>query len=110
MRDDRQRILDILEAIEKIEKHTSGGKAAFEEDELIQTWVVYHLLIIGEAASKISDAIKEKYSAVPWRKIIGMRNTLVHGYFGVDADVVWAVVKNDLPTLKESLGNPPLPL
>lgn len=103
MRDDRQRILDILEAIEKIEKHTIGGKAAFEEDELIQTWVVYHLQIIGEAASKISDTSKEKYSAVPWRKIIGMRNTLVHGYFGVDADVVWAAVENDLPSLKETL-------
>ncbi len=103
MRDDRQRILDILEAIEKIEKHISGGKTVFEEDELIQTWVVYHLQIIGEAASKISDAVKEKYSTVPWRKIIGMRNALVHGYFGVDADAVWAVVENDLPMLKESL-------
>lgn len=104
MRDDRQRILDILEAIEKIEKHTIGGKAAFEEDELIQTWVVYHLQIIGEAASNISDAGREKYPSVPWRKIIGMRNTLVHGYFGVDTDVVWTAVKNDLPSLKEALG------
>lgn len=85
MRDDRQRILDILEAIEKIEKYTGGGQAAFERDELVQIWVIYHLQIIGEAASKISDDVRGEYSGVPWRKMIGMRNLLVHGYFGVDA-------------------------
>ena len=57
MRDDRERLLDILEAIERIEKYTSKGREVFKDDELIQTWVVHHLKIIGEATRALSSEI-----------------------------------------------------
>ncbi len=105
MRDYNERLLDILEAIENIEKYASRGHEAFEHDELIQTWIVHHLQIIGEAASTLPESFREKYPEVPWSKIIGMRNILVHNYFGVDVDVVWAVVVNDIPDLKQKIKN-----
>jgi uncharacterized protein with HEPN domain len=83
MRDYNERLLDILEAIENIEKYASRGHEAFEHDELIQTWIVHHLQIIGEAASSFPDNFRERYPEVPWSKIIGMRNILVHNYFGL---------------------------
>lgn len=103
MRDYRERILDILEAITQIEKYAARGREAFENDELVQTWTVHYLEIIGEAARALPDDFKQKHANVPWQKIIGMRNILVHHYFGIDADVVWAVVKNDLPDLKKKI-------
>jgi uncharacterized protein with HEPN domain len=105
MRDYNERLLDILEAIENIEKYASFGHEAFEHDELIQTWIVHHLQIIGEAASALSDCFREKYPEVPWSKIIGMRNILIHNYFSIDVDVVWAVVVNDIPDLKQKIKN-----
>jgi uncharacterized protein with HEPN domain len=88
MRDDRERLLDIQESIVHIERYTSQGRAAFDQDELIQTWVVHHLQIIGEASRGISQSLRDKYPAVPWTKIIGMRNILVHLYFGIDKEIV----------------------
>ncbi len=99
MRDDRERLLDIQEAIENIQKYASRGKDAFREEELIQTWVLHHIQILGEAAAKISDEFQEQHSEIPWFKIVGMRNILVHDYFHIDIDVVWSVVENDLPVL-----------
>ena len=100
MRDDRERLLDILEAIERIEKYTSKGREVFEDDELIQTWVVHHLEIIGEATRALSSEVKQNYPKTPWTQIAGMRNILVHQYFGVDSSAVWNAVDRDLPTLK----------
>jgi uncharacterized protein with HEPN domain len=103
MRDDRERLLDVLDAIEGIRKYAARGKNAFKEDELIQTWILHHLQILGEAASRISDDLREQYHEIPWHKIIGMRNILVHDYFAIDIDVVWSVIENDLPELERSI-------
>lgn len=78
MTDDEGRLRDILEAIEKIEKHTDGGRRAFDDNELIQVWVVHHLQIIGEAASRLSPEIRSAHPEVPWSQRIGMRHVLVH--------------------------------
>lgn len=80
MRDDRERLLDLREAIERIEKYTAAGRSALERDELIQTWVIYHLQIIGEAARALSPELRDRYPYIPWSKIIGMRNILAHRY------------------------------
>ena len=96
MRSDRERLLDILEAIEKIEQHALISRDAFDENELIQVWVVHHLQIIGEAVYQISPEMLEQYSYVPWNNIIGMRHILVHGYFETDIDIVWNVLQNEL--------------
>lgn len=100
MRNERERLLDILEAIERIEKYGEEGKDAFEADELIQTWIVHHIAIIGEACRSLPNEFQAEYTSVPWADIIGMRNILVHHYFGIDTDAVWSVVERDLPELK----------
>jgi uncharacterized protein with HEPN domain len=103
MRDDRERLLDVQEAIGRIEKYASRGRQAFETDELVQTWIVHHIRIIGEACRALSDALKKRYSNVPWPEVVGMRNILVHHYFDVDSDIVWSVVERDLPVLKSQV-------
>jgi len=105
MRDEKERILDILEAIERIQKYAARGRDAFEQDELIQNWIVHHLQVIGEAAANISCEFTDAHPEIPWPKIIGMRNILVHHYFGIDLNVVWSAVENDLPLLAENLKN-----
>lgn len=100
MRGDRERLIDIVEAIERIEKYASRGRPVFDEDELIQTWIVHHLQIIGEAVRALSPETVSKSDEIEWAKIVGMRNILVHNYFGIDADIVWAVIENELQDLK----------
>ena len=100
MRSERERLLDILEAIERIEKYAEEGKDAFESNELIQTWIVHHITIIGEAFRTLPDDFQAQYASVPWADIVGMRNILVHHYFGIDRDAVWSVVERDIPELK----------
>jgi uncharacterized protein with HEPN domain len=103
MRDDRERLQDILEAIERIEKYAQQGKAIFEQQELIQTWVIYHLQIMGEAARATSQDIKARYPQIPWRDASDLRNLTVHEYFRVNLEIIWDIVQNDLPLLKQQI-------
>lgn len=105
MRDDRERLLDIQEAIERIEKYAVKGRESYEQEELIQTWILHHLQILCEAARAVSAEFKHKHPEVSWQQIAGMRNILVHHYFGIDASIVWAVVENNLPVLKQQVGD-----
>lgn len=100
MTDDTERLLDILEAIERIEKYAVHGHDRFEQDELVQTWIVHYVQIIGEASAQLSDELHSANPQVPWRQIIAMRNILVHVYSGVDLDEIWLVVERDIPVLK----------
>ncbi|MCP4591023.1 MAG: DUF86 domain-containing protein [bacterium] len=101
MRDDRAYLEDILEAIERVQRYSGRGRGAFDADELIQTWVVHHIQILGEAVGKLSDDFKQRHPEVPWALIKAMRNVLVHYYYGIDLDKVWGVVERELPTLKQ---------
>lgn len=103
MRDDRSRLQDILDAIKRIERHAKRGRRVFEEDELVHTWMVHHIQIIGEAASKLTSSFQRTHQQVPWPQIIKMRHVLVHDYLGVDLGEVWAVVEKDLPVLKRQI-------
>jgi uncharacterized protein with HEPN domain len=103
MRDDQARLLDMLEAIEKIERYSCIDQEVFARDELIQTWMVYHLQVIGEAVTQLSDEFRARHDDIPWRAIAAMRHALVHAYFRVDLDEVWSAVKNDLPGLKSRI-------
>jgi len=75
----------------------------FDQNELMQTWVVHHLEIIGEAALAIPQDFRNLHPEISWRQINGMRNILVHHYFGINQDRVWAVVEQDLPVMKTSV-------
>ncbi|MFC1677463.1 DUF86 domain-containing protein [Planctomycetota bacterium] len=103
MRDDTEKLLDIAEAIDRIKKYSSRGRKVFDKDELVQNWIVHHLQVLGEAAAKTSDDFRANHPHIPWPKIIGMRNILVHNYFGIDLDVVWSVTVKDLPALEEDI-------
>lgn len=103
MRDTIERLRDIQEAIIRITKYSVLGRQKFEEDELVQIWIIHHLEIIGEAVRAIPQDFKNLHPEVPWKRINGMRNVLVHVYFGVDKNVVWSVVEEDLPALKASV-------
>jgi len=103
MRDPRERLLDMVEAIEKIERYSAKGRAVFEKEELIQTWIVHHLQIVGEAAGKLGREFQDQHPLISWPQVVAMRNVLVHEYFGVDLEEVWRVVERDLPDLKRKL-------
>ncbi len=103
MRDSRERILDMLDAIERVGKYASQGRKAFETGELIQVFIVHHLQILGEAAYKIPPAFRKHHPEIHWDSIQGMRHILAHDYFQVDLEVVWGVVEKDLPDLKQKL-------
>ena len=95
----------ILQSINLIEEYTSGKtKDDFLKSVALQDMVLRRLEIIGEAVKNIPEEIRQKYSDIPWRKIAGMRDKLIHGYFMVDIEFTWGVVKKDLPGLKEQIS------
>ncbi len=103
MRDDNERLQDIIEAIEQLEKYARQGKTVFKQQELIQIWIFYHLQIIGEAARVISQELKARYPNIPWRDISDLRNLIIHEYFRVNLDIIWDIVQNDIPPLKQQI-------
>ena len=105
MRDDRGRLQDILDAIKRIERYAKRGRRVFEEDELVHTWMIHHIQIIGEAASKLTPTFRKTHHQVPWPQIIKMRHVLVHDYLGIDLAEVWAVVERDLPAMKKQVSD-----
>ena len=103
MRDDAERLLDILKAIDRILEKTSAGRKAFDQDEMLQVWVLHHLQIVGEAARCLSQEFRQQHPDSVWSGAVGMRHILVHHYFEIDAEQVWKVVEHDLPALKKTV-------
>ena len=100
MRDDSERLRDIVEAIDNIERYAYRGKELFDRDELIQVWIIHHLQIIGEASAAMSLNFIANHPEIPHRDMSDFRNVLVHEYFRIDPEIVWTVVIRDLPILK----------
>jgi uncharacterized protein with HEPN domain len=95
----------ILDAIAKIERYTSVERQAFLDQSHWQDATIRQLEIIGEATKRLSPELRSRYSDVPWRRIAGLRDVLIHDYMGVDLDAVWQVTQKDLPALKEQVGS-----
>lgn len=105
MRDYKLYLDDILEAIKRIERYVKAKPpTGSKKDTLVIDGVVRNLEIIGEAAKNIPGEIKGKYPEIEWKKIAGLRDILVHEYFGVDLDVVWDIIRNKLPPLKKQVA------
>lgn len=103
MKDNKVYLLQILEFIGKIESYTRGGRDEFLNSPMIQDAVIRNFELIGEAAKMVSDQIKKEHPDIPWRKIAGFRDILIHRYMGVDMDAVWNVVISDLPAFKAGI-------
>ena len=103
-RDYKLFIKDIVDAIESIEKFVAGMNfEEFKNDDKTVSAVVRKLEIIGEATKNIPDEIKEKYPKLPWREMAKIRDKLIHSYFSVDFEIVWKVIKEELPLLKPEI-------
>jgi uncharacterized protein with HEPN domain len=98
---DRARLQHISEAIKEIEKYI--GNSSFEEfqsNSMMQFATVKQLEIIGEASNQLTEHFRKLYKEIEWREIIGLRNILIHEYFGIDTKIVWDILKMDLPQFK----------
>jgi uncharacterized protein with HEPN domain len=104
MKNDKFYLHHILDAIEKIEEYTARKTfKSFSANDMMVDAVTRQFEIIGEAANGISTHFQEKNSQVPWSKLIGMRNRLIHEYFGVNKKIVWQTCKKDLKELKDQI-------
>ena len=99
------RILHILDAIKEIENYIQGvSKDAFINNSMMFNATLHQLEIIGEAANGLSESFLMEHPEVPWARIIGLRNLIVHEYFGVDDQTIWSIVTINLPQLKQYLS------
>jgi uncharacterized protein with HEPN domain len=100
----------IVEAIAAIERFTAGSREAFFANDMVQSAVIRQLEVVGEAVKNLSVELTQREPGVPWKQIAGARDRLIHGYFRVDLDAVWAMVERDLPSLSQNvrriLGRP----
>lgn len=96
---------DILDAMDKTEQFTAGMDAkSFQLDDKTIYAVIRSLEIVGEATKKVPSSVREKFPAIPWKSLAGMRNKLIHDYFGFSAEVVWKTVTEDIPTVKPEIA------
>lgn len=103
MKDERTYLLHAIAAIDAIQSYTVDGREAFFTDGKTQDAVIRNIEIIGQAVKGISDDTHALDTTVPWRQIAGMRDKLIHEYFGVDLALVWDVVERELPGLRPRL-------
>ena len=100
MRRDADRLADIIEAADAAIAFAAGrDRAALDTDSLLEAGIVEKIIIIGEAAARLSDPFRQAHPKTPWADIVGMRNVIIHAYWQVDHDELWRTVTDDLPNL-----------
>ena len=99
MKDALVYVRHILDSARRVEEYTRTGRKAFDASTQIQDAVIRNLEIIGEAAKQAPDSLRRKHPKIPWKGMAGMRDKLIHHYFGVDLALVWVVVEKDIPLM-----------
>jgi uncharacterized protein with HEPN domain len=95
---------DMLDSCEKVMSYTHGlTRAQFEAGGLNYDATLWNVQLLGEAANNIPEKIQEQMPGVPWRELVGMRNRLAHGYFGINHKILWQVIEVEIPRLQETL-------
>jgi uncharacterized protein with HEPN domain len=103
-REDKLYLRDILDSIEKIEKYINNlSYKEFSKNLMVIDAVVRNLEIIGEATKNLSKEVKSLHSKIPWKEMAGMRNKVIHEYFGVNLKIIWKTIKERLPELKRNI-------
>ena len=101
---DKIRLQHILDAIAEIQKYlVSAELSVFLENSMMRFACIKQMEIIGEASNHLSTELKSKFSDIEWVQIVGMRNVFSHEYFGIDSSLVWEIIKNNIPELKEKV-------
>ena len=103
MKDDSVYLQHIADCIARIEDYTRDGRETFVRDLKTQDAVLRNLQTLGESARRVSAALIDQHSEIPWKAIAGFRNVLVHDYLGVDVGQIWNVVEKDLPPLRRAI-------
>lgn len=97
-------VLDIVTAAQQIQRYSAAlTRAQLEQDDEKQAAILYRIAVIGEAVKRISPAFRAQHPQVPWRKIAGMRDIVLHQYDRVNLDLVWSVIETQLPQLLDTL-------
>jgi|SRR5271154_3825791 len=106
MRHDQQRLQDILEAARRILNFAANrSKTDLEKDELFKSAVLYELLVIGEAANHLSDALKNRHPKISWTSLNRFRNRIAHEYFKIEPDLVWGTISNEISSLDTDVAD-----
>jgi uncharacterized protein with HEPN domain len=104
VKDDRVYLEHIRDALDDIATYTNVGREVFLADRMRQDATLRKLQVIGEAVKNLSDQMKSRQPLIPWKQIAGMRDKVIHDYFGVNLAIVWAVVERDLPALETAVS------
>ena len=104
MKDDRVYLRHLEECIGRIVEYTQGGLEPFLADTRTQDAVLRNLEVIGEAVKNLTPKLTDSHPEIPWKRIAGLRDILIHHYFGVDLEIVWRVVEDRLPELARAVA------
>ena len=101
---DKARLKHILDAIDEINSYLiTADLPTFLENSMMRFACIKQMEIIGEASNHLSSELKSKFSEVAWAQIVGMRNVFTHEYFGIDSNIVWEIIRDDIPELREKI-------
>ncbi len=103
MNEDQLYLTHISECLEWIEEYTRSGREGFMTSRMVRDAVLRNFEVMGEAVKRLSLPLRQQYPAVPWQRIAGLRDILIHNYVGVDIEMVWTIVEEDLPGLKQHI-------
>ena len=102
-KDDRVYVLHVRDALRQILEYAKEGRDFFQRDKKTQDAIIRQFQVLGEAAKKLSTPFRKSYADIPWKEMSGMRDKMIHEYFGIDLDLVWDVVEKELPTLQKKI-------